>query len=335
MAQQEGLPLQPLPYVGEEIAEINSQAPRKRGRFHAYRKSFKREDVVMGYLFLLVPMGIFIVFFFLAMIFDFGVSFTEWNILQSPKFVGWQNYNYIFTLDPVYWTAVGNSIEYAFIVVPVQTALAFTLAVIVNQNIHGRSFFRTAFYFPSVTSSVAITLLFMWLFNQLGLVNYLLSLIQIGPIGPFGPVGWLTDPAIVLKSIMGLNIWTTSGTYMIIFLAALQEVPRDLYEAAAIDGANAWKATTRITIPLIRPALFLIVATGLIGCLQIFDQAFVVSGGQGGPQNATMTMVLYIYDVGISNGFYGRAAAASFVMFCIIFLATLLVRRLIREEGAY
>ena len=304
---------------------------RKRLSFREWRKQYHKEDVVMGYLFLLVPMALFLIFFFLAMGFDLFISFTSWHILDTPQWVGLKNYQYIldvgnrFNLFPI---AVQNSLVYAIIVVPVQTLLSFTLAVIVNQNIRGKKFFRTTFYFPSVTSSVAITLLFMWLFNQLGLVNYLLSLIGLGP------VGWL-GADLVLKSIMGLNIWTTSGTYMIIFLAALQDVPRDMYEAAAIDGATALQAIRKITLPLIRPAMFLIVATGLIGCIQVFDQAFIVSGGTGGPQNATLTAVLYIFDEGLTNQFYGRAAAAAFVLFVVIMLATFVVRRFIREESAF
>ncbi|SRR5579884_106402 len=324
MAAQSGLPLA-YPHGRPRV-----------GRVRGYFRQFHKEDVVMGYLFLLIPMAIFILFFFVAMVFDLWISIQQWAIIDTPKFVGSTNYNYIFNIDPVFWIAVKNSIEYALVVVPLQTLLAFTLAVIVNQNIRGKKFFRTAFYFPSVTSSVAITLLFMWLFNNNGLVNYVLSLVHLGPIGPFGTVGFLTDPNLALKSIIGLNTWTTSGTYMIIFLAALQDVPRDMYEAAAIDGANAWQAIRKITIPLIRPATFLIVATGLIGAIQMFDQAFVMSqGNPGSPDNSTLTMVLYIYGTGIQGNQYGRAAAASFVMFCIIFVATLLVRRLIREEAAF
>lgn len=320
--------------VQGELASLAQRTPRKRGRrrrFSEWRSQYRKEEVLMGYLFILIPMGIFIIFVFLAMVFDFGISLTSWHILDTPQWVGLDNYKQILSFNQfnAFWTAVGNSLTYAIIVVPVQTALAFTLAVIVNQNIRGKKFFRTVFYFPSVTSSVAISLLFVWLFNQVGLVNYLL-----GRIG-LAPVGWLTDPNIALKSIMGLNIWTTSGTYMIIFLAALQDVPRDMYEAAAIDGATAFQAIRKITLPLIKPALFLIVATGLIGCIQIFDQAFIVSGGTGQPQNSTLTIVLYIYQEGLQNLFYGRAAAASFIMFVIIMGATLLVRRLIREEGAY
>lgn len=295
---------------------------RRRGE-----QRYKRDEVIMGYLFILVPMVIFLTFSFGGMIFDFWVSFYRWTILNTPQFVGSGNYNYLWRVDDVWKIALKNTIEYSVVVVPIQTVIAFVLALIVNQNIRGRTFFRTTFYFPSVTSSVAISLIFLFLFNNLGLVNFLLA--KVGVTGP----NWLGDPRYALKSIMGLNIWTTTGTLMIIFLAALQDVPREVLEAAAIDGATGVKAVTRIVVPLIRPALFFVVANGLIGTLQIFDQAFILSQGSGGPDYATMTSVLYIYINAFTNGYYGVAAAASFMLFAFIFVATLLVRRLIGEEG--
>lgn len=287
---------------------------------------YKREDVLMGYLFVLVPFIIFLTFSFAGMLFDFWMSFHRWAVIDTPVFNGSSNYNYIFRTDPVFWIAVKNTLEYSVIVVSIQTVISFTLALIVNQNIRGKKFFRTTFYFPSVTSSVAISLLFLYLFNNLGLINYLLSDLRI--TGP----NWIGDPAFALKSIMGLNIWTTTGTLMVIFLAALQNVPRDTLEAAAIDGATGLQAVLRVILPQIRPAIFFVVANGIIGTLQIFDQAFIVSGGSGGPENATTTAVLYIYNMAFTNGYYGVAAAASFVLFCVIFVATLIVRRLITEE---
>ncbi|HEV3312490.1 MAG TPA: sugar ABC transporter permease, partial [Chloroflexota bacterium] len=151
-----------LPFIVGGLQRPESRPPRRS--FRGYWKQFRKEDVIMGYLFLLIPMTIFFIFLFLAMGFDFWMSFNTWNIFNAPQFVGSSNYNYIFTIDPVFWTAVTNSLTYAVIVVPVQTVLAFSLALIVNQNIRGKKFFRTTFYFPSVTSSVAITLLFMWMF---------------------------------------------------------------------------------------------------------------------------------------------------------------------------
>lgn len=290
------------------------------------RPKYRRGEVVMGYLFVLVPFIIFLTFSFAGMVFDLWISFQRWSVIDTPTSIGFANYNYIFRIDPVFWTAIANTAEYAVIVVIAQTIVSFILALIVNQNIRGKTFFRTTFYFPSVTSSVAISLLFLYLFNNLGLINYLLSL--VGVTGP----NWLGDPKYALKSIMGLNVWTTSGTLMVIFLAALQDVPRDTLEAAAIDGATGLQAVLRVVIPQIRPAIFFVVATGLIGTLQVFDQAFILSQGSGGPENATMTAVLYIYNMAFTNGYYGVAAAASFVLFCFIFVATLLVRRLL-EQG--
>jgi len=297
--------------------------PRLWGR--SRHQAYKREDVVMGYLFVLFPFVIFLTFSIAGMLFDFWVSFHSWNVIDTPVSVGSANYNYIFRQDPVFWTAVENTVQYSVIVVFFQTIIAFTLALIVNQNIRGRTFFRTTFYFPSVTSSVAISLLFLYLFNNLGLINYVLS--DVGITGP----NWLGDPAFALKSIMGLNIWTTTGTLMVIFLAALQDVPRDTLEAAAIDGATGAQAVWRVVVPQIRPAIFFVVATGIIGTLQVFDQAFIMSQGSGGPENSTMTAVLYIYNMAFANGYYGVAAAASFTLFVVIFAATLLIRWLLRE----
>jgi multiple sugar transport system permease protein len=392
--------------------------PRRRARAR-----YKRDEVIMGYLFILIPMTIFTVFFLGAMVFDFWISFYHWAILDSPRFVGSANYNYIFHTDPTFWIAIQNTVVYAAVVVPLQTVIAFTLALIVNQDIRGRTFFRTTFYFPSITSSIAISLIFLFMFNNFGLLNTLISylpnltipgvlyylirllpaillaaylirdpeiqalrsspddilrlsrgvwivaallvlyvlnffgliyaslsaiwtvpgglhslldLLSLNISQSFQPAGpnWLGDPAVALKSIMGLNIWTTTGTIMIVFLAALQGVPRDVLEAAAIDGASGFQAIIRIVVPLVRPALFFVVANGIIGCLQIFDQAFLLSHGSGGPENSTMTAVLWIYNNAFQNDFYGVAAAASFFLFAFIFVATIVTRRLIGEEAS-
>ncbi len=307
-----------------------TQAPtRVRGRQRKERR-YKRDEVIMGYVFVFVPMLIFLTFSFGAMIFDFWVSFYHWAILDTPRFVGSANYNYLWHSDGTWITAIWNTVQYCVIVVPLQTVIAFSLALVVNQNIRGRAFFRTTFYFPSVTSSVAISLIFLFLFNNFGLINYLINQLPGHPQGP----NYLGDPKYALKSIMGLNIWTTTGTLMVVFLAALQEVPREVLEAAAIDGATGVRAIVSIVVPLIRPAMFFVVANGLIGTLQIFDQAFILSGGTGGPDYSTTTAVLYIYINAFTNSFYGVAAAASFMLFAFIFAATLLVRRLIGgEEG--
>lgn len=308
---------------GAAPAALNA---RRRLARRSGSPKYNREDVILGFGFILFPFVIFLAFNFLGMVFDFWISFHRWQVIDTPVFNGSANYNFIFRRDPVFWTAIKNTAEYAFFVVTIQTVISFILALIVNQNIRGKKFFRTTFYFPSVTSSVAISLLFLYLFNNLGLINYALSILKIS-----GP-NWLGDPHYALKSIMGLNIWTTTGTLMVIFLAALQDVPRDTLEAAAIDGANGIQAVLRVVLPQIRPAIFFVVANGLIGSFQVFDQAFIMSQGSGGPENSTTTAVLYIYNEAFTNGLYGVAAAASFVLFCIIFVVTIIVRRVLEQE---
>lgn len=308
--------------INEPAVALTARRPRRlRGL------SFRNQDAFFGYLFVLVPMLIFLVFNFAGMMFDLWMSFEHWAILDTPRPVGFSNYRYIFSTDPVWWTAIRNTLSYVVIVVPIQTAIAFALALVVNQDIKGKTFFRTVFYFPSVTSSVAISLIFIFLFNKLGIVNFLLT--KVGINGP----NWLDDPKYILHVIEGQNIWTTTGTLMIIFLAALQDVPRDVLEAAAIDGATGIQSVFRIVLPLVRPALFFVIANGLIGTFQIFDQAFVYSQGTGGPNYATTTAVLYIYNNAFLNGYYGIAAAASFVLFAVIFIVTLVVQRVLGEEA--
>jgi len=307
--------------IPEPAIALRTPPPRR-----TFQLSFRKQDAILGYLFIAVPMIIFLVFNFAGMFFDLWMSFQHWAVIDTPRSVGWANYRYLFN-DPVWKTAIENTLGYVAIVVPIQTVIAFSLALIVNQNIRGKTFFRTVFYFPSVTSSVAISLIFIFLFNKLGLVNFLLAKIRVPG------VDWINDSGYVLHVIEGQNIWTTTGTYMIVFLASLQDVPREVLEAAAIDGATGVQAVWRIVVPLIRPALFFVIATGLIGTFQVFDQAFVYSQGGWGPNYATTTAVLYIYNTAFLNTFYGVAAAASFVLFAIIFVVTLGVRRLLPEEG--
>lgn len=312
----------------QPVAAATATTFTGRARRRGTRERYHRDEIVMGYLFVVIPMLILGVFWFGAMGFDFWITFYHWAILDTPRFVGSANYNYIFRVDTVFLTAIGNTLQYAAIVVPIQTVISFLLALIVNQNIRGRTFFRTTFYFPSITSSVAISIIFLYLFNNQGLFNTILGDLRLPTIN------WLGDPRYALKSIMGLNIWTTTGTLMVIFLAALQDVPRDILEAAAIDGAGAFKTIMRIIVPSIRPALFFVVANGIIGSLQVFDQAYILSQGTGGPENSTMTAVLYVYNRAFQEGFYGPAAAASFVLFVVIFTITFVVRRFFREEAS-
>ena len=275
---------------------------------------YRREDVVMGYLFILVPMVIFLTFSFAGMIFDFWISFHHWDLLSPPQFRGLDEYSYLFRQD-IWWHAIRNTVEYSLIVVPAQTVIAFILALIVNQNIRGQKFFRTTFYFPSVTSSVAISLLFLYLMNNYGLVNYVLR-----QVGIQNPPNWLADTHTALPSIMGLNIWTTTGTLMIIFLAALQDVPRDVLEAAAIDGATRWRQIWHIAVPAVRPIIYFVLTISIISSMQLFTQPFIMTNG--GPLDATLSVVMLLYRhafVQLELG-YG-SAIATFLLVLLVALS--------------
>src|SRR5260370_4845281 len=180
------------------------------------------------------------------------------------------------------------------------------LALLLNQKMRGRGIFRTVFYLPALTSSVAISLIFLWLYNQQGAINYLLSLFHLPAHN------WLNDPATALLAIMLLNISTTSPFFMLVYLAALQDIPETLYEAARIDGASEWQIIRKVTIPLLRPTTFVVVALGTIGAFQVFDQVYIIQGADGGPLKSTVSPVLEIYNAAFHDHLMGLASAEAF-----------------------
>jgi multiple sugar transport system permease protein len=202
-------------------------------------------------------------------------------------------------------------------------ALGLLLALVVNAGIRGRTFFRASFYFPSLASSVAITTIALYIFASDGPFNHI--------IGSSTP--WFTQASTVTPSIVGLNAWTTSGTVMLFYLAALQSISTDVYEAAALDNTSTWRTFWRITFPLLRPAHFFILVVFGIGALKVFDQQFLASNGTGGPNYASYTAVLYIYREAFANFTFGIAAAAGTVVFIGIFALTV-VQRLTVGRGS-
>jgi multiple sugar transport system permease protein len=223
-------------------------------------------------------------------------------------------------------------VYYTVIWVPLTMALGLFLAVIVNQRIRGRTFFRGAFYFPSIASSAAITTIWIFIMNPFGLFNEVRGALGLNPLFSllgYGPnQDWLGDYHTAMNGVIILNAWTTSGTFMIFYLAALSAIPHEVYEAAAIDGAGAWDTFRRITFPLLRPGHFFVATVGLIGGLQLFDQAVMIGNVDGAPANSLMTLVLYLYNAAFKRLQYGYAAAIGVVLFLIIFTATLVQRRI-------
>lgn len=290
-------------------------------------------EALAGYGFIVVPMTIFLVFNIGAIGFAFVISLFDWGVRAGPQeFLGTQNYAAALS-DPIFWKAVTNTLRYALIVVPLQMALGLFLAVIVNQKIRGQTFFRAAFYFPAIASSAAITVLFIFIMNPDGLFNGFRE--ALGPFDVFGLFGipeshsWLGHSSTALESIMALNAWTTSGTMMLFYLASLQTISRETYEAAELDGANAWQTFWRITFPLLKPGHYFVATISFIGALQVFDQAYITGGPEGTPNNALTTMVLYLVRNVTTTIDLGFAAAVGMILFALIMAITLVQRRLL------
>jgi multiple sugar transport system permease protein len=312
------------------------------------------------------------VFLFVPVVMAAWVSVSDWTGRGSPfsanvNFVGAENYTELLvgggltTAD--FGTSLRNNLWYVVFVVPLQTAIALTLAVLVGRRMmRGRGFFRTAYYFPSVTSSVAITVMFLFLFSASGTVNAILAKLSIdGPnwfndprgifhillgwLGVDSPPsaleshgllgvswwGWLAGPSVAMCVLIMLAIFTTSGTFMLLFIAALQNIPGEVEEAAMVDGANAWQRFFQVTLPQLRPTMFTVITLGLIGTWQVFDQIYV--GTQGGPAKTTVTPGYLSYTSSFERQEWGLGAAISFILFAIIVFFTVVQRFLLRERG--
>lgn len=338
------------------------------------RSGIRGNEAAAGWLFVAPVVLILGLFLLLPIGMALWVSLTGWNGQGSPfragvPFVGLENYTALFTQDGLtrenFMTSIRNNAYYVAFAVPAQTALALGLALVVGRRtLRGTSFFRSAFYFPSVTSSVAISVVFLFLFANSGAVNALLAFVGInGPQWFADPRGlvhlalsglglvdlaappaalvdhglfglswweWLAGPSVAMTTIIMLVVWTTSGTFMLIYLAALQDIPVQVEEASLVDGATAWQRLRHVTLPMLRPATFLVVTLGLIGTWQVFDQIYVMS--QGKPANTTLTPAYLSYRSAFRDFEYGSGAAISFVLFLIIMLMTLVQRRVMRDR---
>lgn len=340
---------------------------------HPFRTAAAREGA-WGWLFvspMLLVLGLFLL---LPILMALWVSLLDWDGQSSPfgaqaDFVGLDNYRRLLTEDgldrTVFATSLRNNLFYVLLTVPLQTVLALTLAMIVNQRLlRGRGLLRTAFYFPSVTSSIAVATVFLFLFQGAGAVNRLLAWIGVagpnwfadsrgigtmllgalGLVDPERPGGflaehsllgltwseWLAGPSVAMCTLIILAVWTTSGTFMLIFLAALQDIPRELEEAAALDGVNRRQMLRHVTLPALRPVLFLVLTLGLISTWQVFDQVYVM--GQGAPGNTTLTPAFLSYSAGFDNAEFGQGAAIAFLLLILILTLTALQRWLLRER---
>jgi multiple sugar transport system permease protein len=296
----------------------------------------RRVEALAGYLFVAVPMALFLVLNIGALLYAVYISVWRWNLRTGPvTFLGIQNYLDVLD-DPTFQRAVQNSVYFTLVWVPLTMAIGLFLAVVVNQKIRGQTFFRASFYFPAIASSAAITTLWIFIVSPYGLFNGIraaLPLDILGGVFGFPPnQNWIHDQDTALNSVIILNAWTTSGTFMLFYLASLQSIPREVYEAAAVDGAGAWQTFRRITFPLLRPGHYFVATVAVIGALQLFDQAIFGGGVNGDPNNALMTMVLYLYNQAFKQFDFSMAAAVGVMLFALIFSATLVQRRLFGRD---
>lgn len=263
----------------------------------------------------------FLVFTLGPMVVSLGLSFFETDLLRS-RFVGLSNYILLFSFDEtrsLFWKALYNTAYYVVFSIPLGMALGFSLAVLLNQNVRGQTAYRIIYYLPTVLPSVAVSLLWLWLFDaRFGVINWVLSLAGIKGLP------WLYDTRTAKPALILMSLWGAGGN-MLIFLAGLQGIPTQLYEAATIDGAGAWRRFAHITLPMMSPTLFFVLVTDTIYAFQIFATTYVMTAG--GPANSTLMYVLYLYNLAFKQFRMGYASALAWVFFIIIMVVTLLIFR--------
>jgi multiple sugar transport system permease protein len=298
-----------------------------------------RAETIAGYLFIAVPMLLFLILNIGSIFYAVYISVWQWNVRTGPvKWLGLENYTDALN-NPVFQGAIKNTLYYTAVWVPLTMAIGLFLAVIVNGKIRGRTFFRAAFYFPAIASSAAITILWIFLVQPGGLFNEVRGALGLNPLfelfGFTANQNWIANQKTAMNTVIILNAWTTSGTFMLFYLASLQSISHEVYEAAAIDGANAWQTFWRVTFPLLKPGHYFVATVAVIGGLQLFDQAFIGGGPNGDPNNSLMTMVLFLFNTSIGQQNFSLAAAVGVMLFVLIFGATLLQRRLFGQAPSW
>jgi multiple sugar transport system permease protein len=291
------------------------------------RLSLRAREEITAYLLISPWILGFLIFTVGALIFSLAISFYQTDLLSPAKFVGLGNYHEMFFEDPLFWQALKVTSLYTMGIVPLQVGLGLLIALLLNQRVVGLGVWRTIFYLPSVVSGVAVAMIWIWFLHpDFGLFNALLA--KVGVQGP----SWLYSEEWALPSLILMGIWNV-GPGMLIFLAGLQSIPRELYEAAEIDGATVIHQFVYVTLPMISPQILFNTVMGIIGSYQVFTASFVMT--QGGPNNATLTMVLYLYRHGFLMARFGYASALSWVLFAIIMIFTLLTFRSSRSAVFY
>lgn len=279
---------------------------------------------IMGVVFILPLIIYFFVFQLLPMGMSLVISFTEWNLRDPMKFVGFDNYISLFTDQlryPRFWPSLLVTVKYIFLNVPGTLAVSLFIAALLNSDVKGEGFFKVAYFIPNVTSGVAVAAMWVFMLDpQIGLINKVLGT----------EIVFLHTVETALPAIAVMGIWTAMGFNILILLAAMKSIPQSLYEASKIDGANWWHTFTKITVPMIMPTVFFLMVMGIIGGFQVFDQMYLMTGG--GPNDSTRTYLMYLYEHGFRYFEMGIASAMSYILLIIILIVTLFQFKFIPQQ---
>lgn len=295
--------------------------PSMTARFQSLRKT----EAFTGWLFMAPGLILLALFVFWPIIYSVPLAFTDYSVIDKTSFIGFDNFVRAFN-DDKFLISLWNSFLYIG-VVPFIQIISILMAILVNSDVKGIKLFRTAYYIPVVTSMVAVSIIWGWLLSNNGVVNYIL--ISLGVVNE--KIGWLTNEKTALITVMFVTLWKGIGYYMMLYLAGLQSVPKDLEEAAMIDGASRLQTIRKIIIPLLKPYVFFCSLISLMGAIRVFDEMFVLTSG--GPGTATLTSSLYIYEQGFKKFDFGYSSALGLIVSVLIGLLSILIFRFNKKGG--
>ncbi len=310
------------------LTPMNGRARRRPGGWPT--SGLMRRRMIWGYVFIAIPIIWLLVFSVGPILFSGWVSLHNWDMIKPVSqmdYTGLANYEHIFTRDNVFPKAMANTFLFAIGGVSANVILGLAFALLLNTKIRGRTLWRVLYFLPVITAPLALGVIFGFMFNRnYGIINSILVLLNLPR------QGFLNDPNQAMFVLIVIAVYQYVGYYIVIYVAGLQDIPQDYYDAAKVDGASYWQEFRHITLPLLRPVMLFIIVTNSIGALQVFDLVFATTGGS--PANSTMTVVLYMYNTAFKFSRMGRASAMAFVLFGIILVITVIQLRLFRDRSA-
>lgn len=291
-----------------------------------FRRPLRRREMLEGLAFLAPSFLLLLVFVIIPIISAFLLGFMEWKYLsRDPRFIGLGNYDYLLR-RPDLWRAIKNTLYFAVLKIPLDMVLALLIALLLNRGLRGQAFYRTVYFLPVITSTVAVSAVWRWIYDpQLGLANAALDVVG------FPQQTWLSDPKLAMPAVALVALWKGLGYDIIIYLAGLQGIPETYYEAAKIDGASAWQQFRYVTWPLLSPVTYFVLIMSVINSFKVFGQVHVLTP-QGGPLRSTEVLVLYVYRLAFQQFQFGRASATAVVLFIIVLSITVVQRRIIEPR---